>query len=312
MKQDRKGAGIVCLGEGMIEERVGLDGSVSAYYGGDVLNIAIHLARLGFDVAFASAIGADAESDALAAAWQAEGLDTALLTRHGQRSVGRYRIALDREGERTFAYQRDMSAAREMFAMPGQARWRDALADADLFVFSLISLAILPDRGRQDLLETADRIRRQGGKVAFDGNYRPLLWSGAERARHWRDRAVALADFGLPTLEDEMALGGGNAAVVAEAWRDLGCGEVLVKLGAAGCRLPDGSTLAPPEALRPVDTSGAGDAFDAGYLAARMRGGDPHDAAMAGHRLAGWAIMRNGAIPRRDEAAPYSNSTRWT
>jgi 2-dehydro-3-deoxygluconokinase len=52
--------------------------------------------------------------------------------------------------------------------------------------------------------------------------------------------------------------------------------------------------------LSPVDTSGAGDAFNAGYLHARLSGATPTEAANEGHRLAGWVVMRPGAIPPQD------------
>jgi 2-dehydro-3-deoxygluconokinase len=136
--------------------------------------------------------------------------------------------------------------------------------------------------------------------VAFDGNYRARLWESEAAARLWRDRAIAEADIGLPTLEDEQALGAApDAAKVAAHWRALGCGEVVVKLGADGCLLPDGTPCPPPQVLQPVDTSGAGDAFDAGYLGARLGGAAPGAAALAGHALAGWVVMRPGAIPAR-------------
>ena len=92
-------------------------------------------------------------------------------------------------------------------------------------------------------------------------------------------------------------------------WLRCGCKEVVVKLGSAGALLPDG-TMAEPEAqLHALDTSGAGDAFDAAYLAARLRGCAPTQAAAHGQRLAGWTVMRQGAIPERDHAAPYAALT---
>lgn len=299
---------IVCLGEGMVEERVAADGALTTHYGGDTLNTAIHLARLGCDVAYATAVGFDAESDKLIAAWQAEGLDTSLVARHPGRTVGRYRIAVDGTGERSFSYDRSHSAARQIFALGEFADCRGAIEEADCFMFSLISLAILTDEARLALLKLAAGAQL----VAYDGNYRPALWEGMRASLRWHDRAIMDADIGLPTLEDEAALRGddavGSARGVAAHWNALGCEEVLVKAGAAGCRLPGGAMLAPPEHLPPVDTSGAGDAFNAGYLAARLRGCEPHDAALAGHRLAGWAIMRAGAIPPCDSAAPYGDN----
>ncbi|MBS0254028.1 MAG: sugar kinase [Proteobacteria bacterium] len=267
---------------------------------GDTLNVAVHLARAGNPVGYLTALGNDPFSDEMLARWAGEGVDTSLVLRDPARLPGLYAISTDDQGERSFAYWREASAARAMFALPGSAAMAERASAARLLVFSLISLAILPDAGREALLALAERVRGGGGQVAFDGNYRARLWGDAVAARHWRDRAIARADIGLPTLEDEAALGGaGDAPAVAAHWQGLGCAEVVVKLGAAGCLLPDGTSSPPPEVLRPVDTSGAGDAFDAGYLDARLKGLPPAEAAQAGHRLAGWTVMRPGAIPAR-------------
>jgi 2-dehydro-3-deoxygluconokinase len=293
-------ARIVCIGEAMLELTRDGDGWRLGY-GGDTLNTAIHLARAGHDVAYLTAIGCDPMSAGLTALWAAEGLDTSLILDHPTRSTGLYAISTDDQGERSFSYWRDSSAAREMFALDAIDAAMMATEWVDLFAFSLISLAILPPEGRKHLLGMASLIRAHGGKVAFDGNYRPRLWASAEDAHAARDAAIACADIGLPTLEDERLLSGETSAdAVAEHWRALGCGETIVKLGADGARLPDGTIIPPPEVLQPVDTSGAGDAFNGGYLAARMDGAGVEDAVMAGHKLAGWCVMRAGAIPGRD------------
>jgi 2-dehydro-3-deoxygluconokinase len=293
-------ARIVCIGEAMLELSRNGDGWKLGY-GGDTLNTAVHLARAGHDVAYLTALGCDPPSAGLKAQWAAEGLDTSLILDHPTRSTGLYAITTDDKGERSFSYWRDTSAAREMFVLPGMA---DALAkagQADLIVYSLITLAILSPDARMQLFALCQRVRARGGKVAFDGNYRPRLWASAEEARTARDQAIACADTGLPTLEDEALLAGKrDADAVAHHWTSLGCVETIVKLGAQGCRLPDGNILPPPEILQPVDTSGAGDAFNGGYLAARMNGASVEDAAMAGHKLAGWCVMRAGAIPAKD------------
>ena len=179
---------------------------------------------------------------------------------------------------------------------------RRAVAGCDLFYFSLISTAILPDNGRIALLVLANMVRDAGGLVAFDGNYRPRLWPSVQRAQEVRDAAIRLAAIGLPTLDDERLLSRDtDAAAVAAHWQGLGCGEAVVKLGGLGCRLPDGTVVPPKQVLQPVDTSGAGDAFNAGYLDARLRGLGMAEAARAGHDLAGWTIMRRGAIPSLEE-----------
>jgi 2-dehydro-3-deoxygluconokinase len=291
---------IVLIGEAMLELSRNGDGWALGY-GGDTLNTAIHLARAGHDVAYLTAIGCDPLSAGLKAQWAAEGLDTSLILDHPTRATGLYAISTDDQGERSFSYWRDSSAAREMFALSSIETALAAAEQADLIVYSLITLAILPPEAREQLFALCQRARARGGKVAFDGNYRPRLWASANEARAARDAAIACADIGLPTLEDERLLSReASADAVAEHWRALGCAETIVKLGADGARLSDGTIIPPPEVLQPVDTSGAGDAFNGGYLAARMDGASVEDAVIAGHRLAGWCVIRAGAIPAKD------------
>lgn len=291
---------VVLVGEAMLE--LSQDGeNWQLAYGGDTLNTAIHLARAGVDTAFLTALGTDPFSADLKRRWAAEGLDTSLVLADPLRNPGLYAITCDAAGERSFTYWRNDSAARQVFACEGIDDALASAAQADLLAFSLVSLAVLPPDSRDALLALAQKVRERGGQVAFDGNYRPRLWPDAATARAARDAAIALATIGLPTLEDEVLLGSANdPAAVAVHWQSLGCAETVVKLGADGCRLLDGRIIAPESVLAPVDTSGAGDAFNAGYLAARLRGEAQEQAARGGHALAGWTIMRRGAIPSRD------------
>lgn len=302
-------ARIVCLGEAMVELSQESDGWALGY-GGDTLNTAIHLARSGHDVAYLTALGTDPYSARLREAWTREGLNCSFVLTHPSRQVGLYAITTDASGERNFTYWRETSAAREMFTIPEMERAITKAAHADLLVFSLVSLAILTNPGRETLLSLAGSVREHGGKVAFDGNYRARLWDSVETARHWRDAAIAMANFGLPTLDDEILVSGETTAdAVAAHWRRHGCEETIVKLGAAGCRLPYGEIIAPEEVLDPVDTSGAGDAFNAGYLGARLNGATAAGAARAGHALAGWTIMRSGAIPSKESLSASPGAT---
>ena len=297
------GKRIVCCGEGMLElSRRGSHWDL--HYGGDTLNTAIHLARAGHDVAYLTALGRDPLSRQLAAQWAEEGIDTSLICEHPTRQAGLYAIMTDGEGERSFTYWRDNSAARELFSLADAGIWHRASTPADVFAFSLISLAILPPSGRRSLFILAGMVRGNGGRIAFDGNYRPRLWESPDEARQWRDIAIGEADIGLPTLEDEALLSGtASADEVAANWQRLGCREVVVKLGTAGVRLPDGTIQPPPETIVPVDTSGAGDAFNAGYIDGRLRGLAPAEAALAGQRLARITIAHSGAVPPRSAYA---------
>ena len=97
---------IALLGECMIELRGQMFGAMQQNFGGDTLNTAVYLARLGrdsgIDVAFATELGTDAYSDAMIAAWEKERIDTGLVSREAGRMPGLYTIQVDENGERTF------------------------------------------------------------------------------------------------------------------------------------------------------------------------------------------------------------------
>lgn len=180
---------------------------------------------------------------------------------------------------------------RDLFSLPGINAALAEAEKADLVVYSLITLAILPEAARTRLLAL-------NARVAFDSNYRPRLWPDATTAATVRDAAIARASIGLPTLEDEIQMSGETTAdAVGLNWQSRGCIETVVKMGVMGCRLPVGDIIAPTKRLSPIDTSGAGDAFNAGYLHARMFGATPTEAAKEGNYLAGQVLNHPGAIP---------------
>lgn len=299
---------ICVIGEGMLELSAA-NGAWRLGHGGDTLNTAIHLARCGRTVQYFTALGSDQFSEDLKAAWAKEGIDLRLILTDAERLPGLYAITTDAHGERSFSYWRSKSAAGRMFALPSSPDAVDAAAKADVIAFSLISLAILPVAARDELIELCKLARTNGARIVFDGNYRPRLWRDANEARQWRDKAVAVCDIGLPTLADEALLRDQpslSAEDVARMWGADAGREIVVKLGAEGCLLPNGARSPAPPVSGVVDTSGAGDAFNAGYLHARLSGGAPEQAAQDAHRLAGWVIRRSGAIPARDADAPYS------
>lgn len=305
---------IVAIGEGMIELSGGIGPAARVGYGGDVLNVAVALARLGFAPALLTALGRDAWSAALEQAWRGEGIDTALIARHPDRVPGLYGITVDDAGERSFAYWRDRSAARDLFALPEAEALLARAVEADLLILSGITLSLYDAPGRARLGAVAAAVRARGGMVAFDGNYRPRGWPDAATARAAYADIAPYVTLALPTAEDEAMLHGRSDTPqeIARRWHDTGAGEVVVKLGAEGAWVSAAgdAALVPTEVCRPVDTSGAGDAFDAGYLAGRLAGQAPDEAARLGHRVAGRTIAHPGAIPPREVIAEFAPPVR--
>lgn len=266
-------------------------------YGGDTLNTALYLARLlgpAASVSYLTRLGGDPFGAMMLRAWAEEGIMLDLAEVVANRVTGFYAISADPAGERRFTYWRDAAPARELLSHPLDEGRRAEVAGADLLFFSGITLAIIGVAGRAQLLDIAGDLRRAGGKVAFDVNHRPRLWSSGEEARDWAIRAARSADFVFASAEDTAALFNGSGGILAK-----GTGELVLRDGAGPVtlRLAAGSRRVKAEPVsQPRDTTGAGDSFNAAYLAARLRGADPARAARAGAILAAEVIRHPGAI----------------
>ncbi|NIA54224.1 sugar kinase [Massilia sp. TW-1] len=302
---------VYAIGECMIELQKtaqGQGGTMDYRFGGDTLNTAVYMARLldpeHVRVAYVTGLGADGMSAEMLAAWAREGIDTSCVQQLPDRLPGIYMIETDPDGERRFHYWRRDSAARHWLAAPGAGAVLERLPGARMVYLSGISLAILAPTDRDRLIATLAQCRAAGGTVVFDNNYRPRLWESPDVAREVYGRVLAHADIALLTLDDEVALyGPADAHAVVERTRALGVGEVVVKCGGAPCVVwHDGilHEVAPAPVRDVIDTTAAGDSFGAAYMAARLAGKGPDDAARAGHRLAGTVIRHRGAIIPRD------------
>ncbi len=296
---------IAALGECMLELQGPAFGNLRQTFGGDTLNTAVYLARCGgagLRVHYATALGDDSLSTGLIERWAAEGVQTSLVQRLPGRLPGLYLIELDEGGERRFHYWRGQAAARSYFDTAATAL--EAQADAlDALYLSGISLAILPQAGRERVLALMARMRANGKVVAFDNNFRPRLWDSVADARYWYGRAFAAASVALITADDHQALHGlPDLASAVSAAQALPMDEIAIKRGALPAIVGgDGGwqEVATEAVPRVVDTTAAGDSFAAGYLSQRLRGAAPAEAATFGNRLAARVIQHPGAlIPR--------------
>jgi len=305
-----KNSRVICVGEVMVELARGNDGRYGQAFGGDTFNTAVYLGRAGVPVTYASAMGDDPYSDALLALATAEGVGTDLIMRVPGRMPGLYMIETDAKGERKFYYWRDNSPARELFELPGWAATAEALLSARLVYFSGVTLSLYSNTGVGRFLAALELARKQGVKVAFDGNFRPRGWKGdVARTRTVFNEALKRVDIALPTFEDEAMLWGDtNPEATVERLQAFGIGEIVVKNGSSNalCADKNGRELVPvPEVVEPIDTTAAGDSFNAAYLAARLNGQDPVPSAALAHGLAAQVIRHRGAIMPRAAAAMH-------
>lgn len=248
--------------------------------GGAESNVAIGLARAGVPVTWIGRVGADPSGDRVLADVRREGV-TVTEVRDPERPTGIMVKERLPDGRTRVTYHRRGSAASAL--TPGDVP-AGAVEDAALVHVTGITSAL--SRSASDTVSAVlDRAEAAGVPVSFDVNHRAkLLDAGTARARY---RSVAQRSAVVFAGDDEarLVLGrdeqDGDEEALAHDLAALAHGVAVVKLGSRGAVASVGGRLFRRAAtrVRVVDPVGAGDAFVAGWLAARLGGADP-DAAL--------------------------------
>ncbi len=299
---------VAVIGECMVE----LQKSGELYrqtFGGDTLNTALYLSRLtkdhGVTTRYITGLGKDPFSQQMLSSWQQEGINTEEVFISDKHLPGMYLIETSADGERRFFYWRDNAAAKfwldaVCLDSNSKAHTQQVLNSQQFIYLSGISLAILPDTARHLLMEILQQAKQHGAKIVFDNNYRPALWPSKEAAQQAYQQILKLTDIAFLTFDDEQLLYGDCHEIEAIARTQLyGVNEIVIKRGAEACYVIIGNERYEVPANRVshvIDTTAAGDSFSVGYLACRILGGTPCDAAKTGHLLAGTVIQHRGAI----------------
>lgn len=299
---------ILSIGEAMVElSQSDQPDSWRLGIAGDTLNTAWYLRQLlgeGWQVGYLSRVGQGSFSQRMLDFLAAEGIDTTHVSQDPVREVGLYAISLN-NGERSFSYWRDTSAAKALADDP--ALLHTALQGCKIAYLSGITIAILSSSARKTLLDALSAARAAGTHVVFDPNLRPRLWDNAAAMRNGIETTAALADLVLPSFDDEAThFGDTDMQATIARYLSLGAGHVVVKNGGGpmcfgGAQGHGDITGLTPEAA--VDTTSAGDSFNAGYLAAWLNGADCRTAIRAGHALSREVIGHRGALVRQAVAA---------
>jgi len=274
-------------------------GSFNLGFAGDTFNTAWYLARIAaeIEVSYLTAVGDDAISDDMRAFIRASGISDKYVRPIPGETVGLYLIHLD-NGERSFSYWRDRSAARQLALDP--AFLETAIEEADLIYYSGITLAILDAQSRENLFRALRRGRDLGKIVAFDTNLRPRLWSSTKEMTDTITRAAAQSDIVLPSFDDEAEwFGDASSLATLDRYAECGVARIIVKNSAqpvvfqqAGQR---GEVQVAP-ATNVVDTTAAGDSFNAGVLAGILLQDDLAAGVRDGCQLASQVVRHKGAL----------------
>jgi fructokinase len=309
---------VICLGEALVDflpERRGRLEDCDRFVpcsGGAPANVATGLARLGRRVAFRGVVGDDAFGRLLARRLAAEGVECALRFAR-ERPTGMWFVALDASGERSFFSPNARFSADKLVA-PADVDGALFARGAWLHVGS--SAHVLP-AGRDALRAAVAAARAVGARVSFDPNVRAHLWDDLGALRRLCADVLPACDV-VKVSEDELevCVGERDPERAAARLAALGVSLACVTLGARGALVRRGDDVlhVAAEPVEVVDTTGAGDGFVAGLLAAlapaapiaALSRDDLTRAVRFANRVAGRVCTRVGAVaglPRAGEVS---------
>ena len=285
---------VVVLGDVMVDVVTRLSGPVAPGSdspariafdgGGQAGNTAAWLAVAGAPVALVARVGHDSAGRMAVAELEALGVETRVAV-DGERSTGTCVVLVAADGERTMFPDAGANAALAPADLPDEL----LAAGSHLHVSGY---ALLRDGSREAALSAVERARAVEMSVSVDPSSAVLLSDGPGRL----GKGLGLL---LPNALEAATLTGREDPVAAARALAEWFPEVVVTLGEEGALWTDGRELVRVDAepAEVVDSTGAGDAFAAGLLSARLRGADPERALRAGCALAARAVASPGARP---------------
>ncbi|MEL4374197.1 sugar kinase [Brucella cytisi] len=303
--------GFASIGECMIELSGNEGDQWRMGFAGDTLNTAWYMRALmekSYPVEYVTAFGEDSFSQKQRVFLTSNGIGIAHSPIIDGLHPGLYAITLN-GAERSFTYWRSDAAARRL-ASDREALER-SLTGRDIIYFSGISIAIILPEHRDTFFDVLRECRAAGSRIAFDPNFRHQLWPDRKVAQEIISEAMRIADIALPTFPDEQALfGDKDATACADRLAALGVKEIVVKDGTEPALVVSGDerVSVPAVMAQAVDTTGAGDSFNGAYLAARLNGLAPVDAARKAHLVAARVVEIRGALaPMETARAAFSD-----
>lgn len=249
---------ILCVGE-ILADMIGTVKDGSVWYerkaGGAPFNVACAAKKFGADVKFAGSVGGDLIGDFLINFANKQNLDGVLINRDSKRNTTLAFVELDENGERSFCFYRKNTAD---YNLPYISESEFAEADT----VHIGSLMLSEKEGAEYAESLAKRARSQGKTVSFDVNYRTDIFKDRESAVKIYKKIISYADI-VKFSEDEV-----EVFTQSYIQKELADKLVCISLGGNGSewRYKGKSGKVASIKVKPVDTTGAGDAFYGGIL----------------------------------------------
>ncbi len=290
---------LISIGECMIElfaeEPIETADTFTRSLAGDSFNICVAAQRLGTSTGYVTRLGDDPFADYLLGTFQSLGIDTSGVKKVEGFNAAHF-VALMPDGNREFVYYRAGSAPSTL--EPDDLD-PDYIGSAKVLHCSGVALAI-SESARATVMRAARIAKERGIKVSYDPNYRHQLWSTGDM-RKAASELLPYVDYFLPTVPDDTRalMGSDDPHEVVDHFRGIGVPVVAATHGEHGAVIGCDEGVFDIPAYRPdgpIDTTGAGDAFNGGLIHGLLNGLSIAEAGRLGTVTAGLKLRGRGAL----------------
>ena len=288
---------LIGIGECLIELFEEATHSYKQSVAGDVFNTLFYASRLGLKTGFISNFGSDDLTKNILEVMDREGIDRSYTTESDKKTNGIYLIATNESGDPHYSFWRSDSAARETLQAIDVKKLEDFILSSKYFHFSAIALAILHER--KILISILQKLRGKI-KISFDTNFRKGLWDEIDNLKIFIESASSFVDvLFVSRSDDENIYGVRTAEAAMKYYQSLGYKLIIYKQGSDDVYCWNSNTLIQVPTIkdvRVVDATAAGDAFNAGFIAAQIRGENIENSIRNGNGCAAFVIGRRGGL----------------
>jgi 2-dehydro-3-deoxygluconokinase len=287
---------ILGIGEALIEFAEVEPALYEQAFAGDMVNTLYYASRLGLTTSFISMFGKDLYTKSLLNFLDESGIDRSSCLVSTEKNNGLYIIRNDENGEPEFTFFRENSSARDTLLHYDEKKLLNRLDESKCVVFSGIVLAVFHDV--EQLIKLLGK-RRSGVIVYFDVNVRTSLWKDISILRDWIRRLAGLVDIiSLSVSDDEKIFGKRPKQEIMDWYRDKGYSKIILRDGEGDVLLYFDAeySIAPQKVEQVIDATGAGDAFNAAFIAAYLKNKPPTECAEAGNNAAAQVLGYHGGI----------------
>lgn len=266
--------------------RLGLVDHMTLHIGGCAANTGIGLSRLGVDTGVLGKVGTDGLGDFVVKTLQEDRVDTRGVVRDSSVGTSATMVLVSSDGERTFLHH-----------LGGNARFTESdvclPAVEGARILHVAGALVMPGLDGEPMARVLRRARESGIITALD-----TVWDATGKWMQTLGPCLPYVDYFLPSLAEAQQLTGTvGEQETARALRGAGVSTVGIKLGAEGCYVQsaDSEIRVPGFPVKPIDGTGGGDAWDAGFLCGLLRGWDLERTARLANAVGAMCVTEIGA-----------------